>query len=328
MFENLIFLNPYLWFFSLAIWIIAIFFVYKTKNIKMNFKFYKDLEEIFWKSSFYFKWFLSFLFLFVILFSLIFANPNLKNTNEKIERNWIDIVIVFDLSLSMLAEDIKPNRLEMAKQVMVNFVDKLESDRVWLVNFSWKPFVWSPLTFDYDFLSKYIKNISIQTINQSYYHLQWTAIWDALLYWINLFDDKSKDREKVMVLLTDGEVNRWIEPMYAVRLAKEKWIKVHTVWIAWDEDAFVIYWWQKMEVWWIDEKSLKSLAEYTSWKYYRVKDDKTFEELFSNLNLLDKKKIEVNKIVSYTPIYEPFVYMIVILFLLFLSFNFYYYLKN
>lgn len=332
MFENILFLNPILWFLSFIFWMIVLFFVYKTKKFKTNFKFFEDLESVFWKSSFYFKWFLSFIFVLILLFSLIIANPNIKDKSQKVKKNWIDIVLVLDLSYSMTAEDIKPNRLEMAKQVISDFVWKLKTDRIWLIVFSWKPFTSIPLTFDYTFVKDNVEKININTINQNYQYLQWTAIWDGLLYWANLFKNDSKDREKVIVLLTDWEANRWIEPIQAVRYMKDKNIKIHTVWIWGFEDTYVkiqnAFWNQKIAIWWIDEKTLKSIASLTSGEYYRASDNDTFSKLFEKLNLLEKKDIEVEEYVVFLPYYKPFIYLLILFFTMFLWFNFYYYLKN
>jgi hypothetical protein len=78
-----------------------------------------------------------------------------------------------------------------------------------LTIFAGKPFTSTPLTFDYDFLKDYIKNIWVDTINQNYAYLQGTAMWDALLMWIKALDDKDNSRQKVIILLTDWEANKW-----------------------------------------------------------------------------------------------------------------------
>jgi Ca-activated chloride channel family protein len=105
-------------------------------------------------------------------FALLIADPNLKKQNKQVVKNGIDIAIVLDLSYSMVAEDIPPNRLEVAKQVISDFTSKLTTDRVGLVLFSGKPFTSVPLTFDYQFITDYVKEISIESINQDYTHLQ------------------------------------------------------------------------------------------------------------------------------------------------------------
>lgn len=325
--QDLVFLNPIVWiiFFVLGIFILYLF--YYTKNFASEFRFISDLQKVFWKTNKLFLWHIFFLFIILFFISIIIWDPNVKNTSKKITKNGIDIVLTLDLSYSMTAEDMKPNRLELAKEVLYNFVSKVESDRVWLVVFAWKPFIASPLTFDYNFLKNYIKKINIETINQDYQHLQWTAIWDALLYSASLFWSDN-DREKVIVLFTDWEANRWIDPIDAIRFVKEKNITVHTVWIAGDNETFVtiknIFWIQKIPIWWIDEKNLKVIASLTNWKYFRVKDENTFMQIFENLNLLEKKEIETYDFVYYKDLYK-YIYFILFLISLFYLFYFLYY---
>lgn len=329
--SNIIFLNSFFWFCSFIVGMIFFFVYYKTKKNAKKFKFTSDLEKIFWRSKKYFYINSSIIFLLILTFSLLIANPNIQKNKTKEKRNGIDIAIVLDLSYSMIAEDIVPNRLEVAKKVISDFTSKLKTDRVWLILFSWKPFTSIPLTFDYDFITKYIKNISIKTINQDFQHLQWTAIGDALLYGESLFRDTS-DREKVIVLFTDGEANKWINPIEAIRFIAEKKIKVHTVWIGGNKDTFVtvknIYGSQKIGIWWIDEKNLTAIAEMTNGLYYRADSEKTFEKIFEKLDLLPKKEIEIEQIQINNTYYKPFVVTIFSLFFIFISFNFYYFLRK
>lgn len=346
--ENLIFLNPIFWIVSFLLWLIYLFLYYKSKNNAMEFAFIKDIESIFWNFRKYFIINLILIFLIITFTSLLIANPNLKQKKQTIIKNWIDISIVLDLSYSMMAEDLKPNRLEVAKEVISNFTKQLTTDRVWFVVFSWKPFTSVPLTFDYEFITKYIKNISIKTINQDYWYLQWTAIWEWLLYWANLFDsnisqtDKNQDkREKIIVLLSDwkpecGDFDGdWkmdcIDPIEAVKYLKTKNIKVHTVWIWWEWEVYVRFKnWTKREVNFDKEAedNLKAIASLTWWKYYRADNKETFEKIFENLNLLQKKEIKIENYEFLTPFYKFFVYTIFYLILIFSLFNLYYFLRK
>lgn len=269
--------------------------------------------------------------LIVWAFALLAWNPHLSSNRTTQNKQWIDIAIVLDLSYSMLAEDIKPTRLEAAKKVISDFTSKLESDRVGLVLFSGKPFTSVPLTFDYDFITNFIQNITIDNINQDYSHLQGTAIGDGLLYGAQLFWEEN-EREKVIVLLTDGEANRGIDPLQAVKYVKDLGIKVYTVGIAWDEDTYVkvqnIYGTQYLAIGGIDEDNLTAIANITGWKYYRARDNTTFEKLFESLNLLDKKEIEIEKVVVLQPYYTPFLYALLVLIWVFWVWNIYFYIKN
>lgn len=328
--ESIVFLHPYIWLLTFLLGIGAIWLYYQTKKFASHFQFIADIEAVFWKSKSYFYVNLSILFLLMVFFSFLFADPHQKGVKEKIIREGIDIALVLDLSYSMMAEDMAPNRLEVAKEVIADFTSQLQTDRVGLILFSGKPFTGVPLTFDYDFITNFVKNISIQTINQDYHHLQGTAIWDGLLYGAHLFDDP--EREKVIVLLTDGEANRGIDPIEAMRYIREKNIIVHTVWIAWDEETYVnfqnVYGIQKIAIGGIDEENLQAIANLTGGKYFRARSNETFSKIFEELNLLEKKEIEIEKMLVFQPYYKPFVYVIFFLFTLFIGFNSYYFLRN
>lgn len=329
--ENIIFLQPLLG--ILAFWVgcIGVFLYYRTQKFASKFAFMWDIEAIFWKTKFLFQFNIIVLFVIIVSFALLIADPNLKKQNKQVVKNWIDIAIVLDLSYSMVAEDIPPNRLEVAKQVISDFTSKLTTDRVGLVLFSGKPFTSVPLTFDYQFITNYVQKLSIESINQDYQHLQWTAIWDGLLYGANLFDDQS-ERQKVIVLFTDWEANRWIDPIEAIRYIKQKNIIVHTVGIGGQEETYVnfknIYGNQKLAIWWIDEENLQAIANMTGWEYYRADSKETFQNIFEKLDLLQKKEIQVDEYQFFVPYYKNFVLLIFILLVLYMSVNSYYYLRK
>lgn len=329
--ENIIFLQPLLG--ILAFWVgcIGVFLYYRTQKFASKFAFMWDIEAIFWKTKFLFYFNMVVLFFIIISFALLIADPNLKKQNKQVVKNGIDIAIVLDLSYSMVAEDIPPNRLEVAKQVISDFTSKLTTDRVGLVLFSGKPFTSVPLTFDYQFITNYVQKLSIESINQDYQHLQWTAIWDGLLYGANLFDDQS-ERQKVIVLFTDWEANRWIDPIEAIRYIKQKNIIVHTVGIGGQEETYVnfknIYGNQKLAIWWIDEENLQAIANMTGWEYYRADSKETFQNIFEKLDLLQKKEIQVDEYQFFVPYYKNFVLLIFILLVLYMSVNSYYYIRK
>ncbi len=306
------------------------FFIFRKKWIKSQITW--DLFKVFQKNT-YLKYINIGLIISILsIFTRLLANPNLINTSQIEKKNGIDIEILFDISYSMKAEDLKPNRLEIAKDTLVNFISQISSDRVGLIIFAWKPFTSVPATFDYDFLKDYIKNIDVDTINQAYTYLQGTAMWDALLMWINAFD-KDNNREKVIILMTDWEANKWIAPLQAVKLASEKNIKVYTIWIWWEKDSFVylvdnIGRKTKVEIWWVDEKTLKSIAEITNASYFRATDNESLKNIFKELWKLNKTDIEIKKQVQYSPNYEIFEYILVFLFLFFTWFNFFYFNRD
>jgi len=185
-FWNIEFLNK-IYFLLLILLPIIWYLFYKKEKKWIKFLFLSDAKKVFWKNNW--KSFAKIFLLIAILvnFIIIFANPNTTNVSQKIQKNGIDIVLALDISWSMDAEDLKPNRIEAAKNVISNFIWKLKTDRLWLVVFAWKPFTSIPLTFDYNILKETIDNLSTKNINQNQRWLNWTAIWDAILMWKTLF---------------------------------------------------------------------------------------------------------------------------------------------
>jgi Ca-activated chloride channel family protein len=218
----------------------------------------------------------------------------------------------------MEATDLEPNRITVARDVISSFLWNLKTDRVWVVVFSGKPFTSIPLTFDYSFLKDYVNSINTETINQNNYMLQWTAIWDAMVMGSYLFDEKSVDREKVMIIVTDWEANKWLQPTEALKLLKDKKIKSYTIWIGWLEKTYVnvsdpLWNIQNVEIWWIDEETLKKIAEETGWIYYRASSKEFFKKIFDDIDKLEKKEIEVEVKKLYETKYEYFYYILLLL---------------
>lgn len=261
--------------------------------------------------SLFYKIYIALISLSFFFFLVILAWPYTTYSEEKVEKNGIDIQILFDVSYSMTATDLEPNRLEVAKKVFSDFVDTLTSDRVWMVVFAGRPYVSFPLTFDYIFIKDFLSKITSDTINQNVYWLQWTAIWDAMILWESSFHSDEK-RQKIMILLTDWEANRWINPLTAIKYIKEKWIKVYTIGVGWDQKTYVsstdMFWNpQKLEVWWIDEETLKEIAWQTWGKYYRATSPEALSKIVQEIGSLEKTKIEEKKIVFEKSLVFPFV---------------------
>lgn len=168
----------------------------------------------------------------------------------------------------MIAEDIQPNRLEAAKKVLEDFFGKLESDRVGLILFSGMPFTSIPLTFDYTFLKEYIANIQVDMIDQSRMDMAGTAIGDSLLLAsANLSKEKTDDtKEQIIILITDGEANKGIDPLLSLKYLKEQNIKTYTIGVGKDDVTTITIpspingFSQKVQVGGIDEETLQKIA--------------------------------------------------------------------
>lgn len=285
------------------------------------------LEKVFKKNTYYIKIYYFIIFIIFVLFASILARPVSQNVLEKNNKNWIDIQIVLDVSYSMIAEDLKPNRLEVAKDVISWFLNKIQTDRVWIIVFAWKTFTSLPLNFDYNIIQKIVSKITINTINQtSNSSMQWTATWDALVKASDSFWNDNK-REKVIILLTDWESNRWLEPLLAIEYIKKSYsenIKIYTIWIWWNKETTIkiknqFLWYQEMKVWAVDEETLKMIAKKTNWKYFRATNKNTLENIFDTISKLEKKEIELEKIEINNEEYRYFLYNLILFFILFLG---------
>jgi Ca-activated chloride channel family protein len=205
------------------------------------------------------------------------------------------------------------------------------------VVFAWKPFVSIPLTFDYSILTETIENISTNNINQGYNALNWTAVWDAIIMGETLFSEQEcpfwfwencekhypeENREKVIILLTDWDANTWIDPKIASLDAKDKWIKIYTIWI-WSEKwwEMIYYNWlfeQKVQIPPLNWEALQEIAKITSWEFFRATDNNSLKNIFEYLEKLEKKDIEIEVKKEYSTYYEKFVFILMTLLWIFL----------
>lgn len=307
--------------------IIPIFFLilyiyyFNIHRKKILFSWILDLKSIFKKNTYFYKLYYILIFLIFLFFLLIFSKPVVQKSNEFWLKNWIDIQILLDVSFSMLAEDMSPNRLEVAKSVILDFVDKIYTDRVWLIIYAWKTFTSLPLSFDYNIIKKTINKINVYTINQNFTFLQGTAIWDAMILASKYFSNY--DREKVIILLTDWEANRWINPIEALNYIKtknDKKIKIYTIWIWWKDKTTVKIknpqWIEEViGIWWVDEKILKLISQNTWWEYFRATDKDSLEKIFDKISKLEKKDIILETIYIDKEEYRVFLYILILLFL-------------
>lgn len=308
-----------------------LYFFFKKEKAGISFIFLNEVKKTFHWNSFKFYLKIILLCLIMINYIIIIANPNIVNTSKDIQKNGIDIVIALDISGSMEAEDLKPNRIVAAKNVIEDFIWKLKTDRLWLVVFAWKPFTSIPLTFDYNILKETISRLWTENISQEKRGLWGTAIWDAILMSKTLFkapkdesEDEYKKREKVIILLTDWDANAWVEPTLAWLLAKKEWIKIYTIWI-WSKQGWVITYgsWpfmRQVKVSPLNDTILKQIALDTSWEYFRADSNKTFRKIFKELEKLEKNDINIEIKKEYSEYYSYLIYALMILLSLFTYF--------
>lgn len=235
------------------------------------------------------------LFLRLIVFILLvvaLARPQSFNTGENVYTEGVDIALVLDISGSMLAEDFKPNRLEAAKKITADFINGRVNDRIGLVIFSRDAFTQCPLTVDYNVLQNLLLEVKSGMIEDG------TAIGNAIANGINRLKD-SKSKSKVMILLTDGVSNAGeIDPLTGSEIAKHYGIRIYTIGVGTTGQApYPVQTpfgkqYQMVPVQ-IDEQVLRTIANETGAKYYRATGNRKLEQIYSEIDKLEKTKIEV-----------------------------------
>ncbi|MCX7983749.1 MAG: VWA domain-containing protein [Bacteroidetes bacterium] len=249
------------------------------------------------------------------LFIIALARPQSISSKELISTEGIDIVLVLDISGSMLAEDFTPNRLEAAKQVAEDFIDGRSNDRIGLVIFSGESFTQCPLTIDYPVLKSLLHEVKNGMI------VDGTAIGLAIANGVNRLKD-SKAKSKVMILLTDGVNNRGeIDPLTAARIAATYGIRIYTVGVGAQGEApypvqtpFGIR--RQMVPVDIDEKVLTEVASLTGGKYYRATDNRTLKAIYREIDKLERTKMEVTAYRKYSELYRSWLLLGIVVFLI------------
>lgn len=254
------------------------------------------LREIYRRQSLWYSLYVTLIISITLLFCLLLAWPYVSQKTQKEIKNGVDISLVFDVSYSMIATDIFPSRIEVAKQVLGSFIGELTQDRVGLILFAGKAFQSVPLSYDYAFLQDFIAEMGVDTIEQSYGHLQGTAIGDALVMAAGTLTEQQDSREKVIVFITDGEANKGVDPKLALKLLKEKNIKTYTIGVGKSEQTSITVpglWGfpQKVLVSGVDEELLQKIATETGGKYFKAESKSTFQEVLRKIALLEKKPL-------------------------------------
>ncbi len=221
------------------------------------------------------------------------ARPQTHLSKDERSIEGIDIVLVLDVSTSMLAEDFKPNRLESAKEVAERFIKGRKSDNIGIVVFAGEAYTKCPSTIDHNILLELLAGTESGLIEDG------TAIGDGLATAVNRIKD-TQTKSKVIILITDGVNNMGaIDPLTAADIAKEYGIRVYTIGIGKMGYAPYPYQtpfgkqYQNVEVK-IDEQLLKQIASTTGGKYFRSTKKSSLEEIFNEIDSMEKSKIDVS----------------------------------
>ncbi len=253
--------------------------------------------------------------MFVIaLLVIVLARPQSSSSKRTVKTEGIDICLALDISGSMLSEDFKPNRIEAAKKTAMKFIDERKNDRIGLVVFSAKSFTQCPITIDHDVLKNLFSGIKSGMIEDG------TAIGMGLATGVDRLKD-SKSVSKVIILLTDGINNTgMIAPMTAAEIAKNYKIRVYTVGVGTRGKApypmqtpFGIRY-VNVDVE-IDEPLLKNIAGLTGGKYFRATNNKALENIYSEIDKMEKIKIDESIFRRYTEEYLSFGIVALLLFI-------------
>ena len=293
---NYTFANPeylYLLFLIPIFWFVYIFNL-RDKNTFLILSSIKRLNTKTWKS-----WGRHIVFftktLAISLLIIAFARPQSTSSWQNAITEGIDIILAMDISGSMLAQDLTPNRLEASKKVAMDFISGRPNDRIGLVIFSGESFTQCPLTTDHKVLKGLFNDVKSGMIDDG------TAIGMGLATSINRLKD-SKTKSKVIILLTDGVNNQGsIAPMTAAEIAQEFKMRVYTIGVGTKGYApypfntpfgNIVY--QDVEVK-IDEKTLQDIANATNGKYFRATSNKALQEIYKEIDKLERSKIEIKE---------------------------------
>jgi Ca-activated chloride channel family protein len=234
------------------------------------------------------------------------ARPRSSTKQETVDTEGIDIVIALDVSTSMLARDFKPNRIEAAKKIAIQFISERISDRIGLVIFSGESFTQCPLTTDKTTLINLLNEVHAEMITDG------TAIGNGLATAVARMKD-SNAKSRVIILLTDGVHNAGeISPTMAAEMAEQYKIRVYTIGVGTEGMApypmqtyFGTTQIQNVPVE-IDEELLKNISSKTDGKYFRATSNTKLQEIYQEINALEKTKTSIDSFNIYKEDYAPY----------------------
>ena len=247
------------------------------------------------------------------IFIIALAQPRLSKSTTEVKASGVDIVIALDMSGSMISEDFvvkgeRVNRFNMARSVLKNFIDKRPNDRIGLVVFATQAYIATPLSLDHDFLQENLDRLEIGAIDQNS-----TAIGDGLGTAVNRLRDL-KAKSKIVILATDGQNNSGkLDPLLAAEAAAAVKVKVYTVGIGEQGSAPMPVFMGGQKVGYqnvpvdVDEATLQKIADKTGGKYYRADNAEKFQQIYNEIDKLEKTEASVKKYTEYKELFPWFV---------------------
>lgn len=245
-----------------------------------------------------------------IFFVAAMARPQTTLKEEEIKAEGIDIMLAMDLSSSMLAQDFVPNRLEVSKNLASEFVDKRIHDRIGLTAFAGESFTQCPLTSDHRVVKDFLATLACGLLQDG------TAIGMGLASSVNRLKD-SQAKSKVVILLTDGENNSgYIKPLSAAEIAREIGVRVYTIGVGSIGEAIspvsrrsngsYVFGMARVE---IDEALLTQIAQMTGGKYFRATTAEGLQEIYQEIDSLEKTEMEVKVIRRFSEEFRFFLWI-------------------
>ena len=240
------------------------------------------------------------------LIVIAIARPRSSEQIEKVDTEGIDIILAMDVSTSMLARDLTPDRINASKDIAIEFISQRPSDRMGIVVFAGESFTQCPLTTDRATLINLMKEVQTDLIEDG------TAIGNGLATAVARMKD-SDAKSRVVILLTDGVNNRGeISPAMAAEIAKTYGVRVYTIGVGTDEESApypVMTPWgveiQNVKVE-IDEALLSQVAESTGGKYFRATDNTKLAGIYSEINKMEKVRTSVDSFPVYKELFGKF----------------------
>lgn len=309
-FNDITFANKELLWLLLVIPVIVAWYIWKdnTYTAELKVSSLSGFEGVKKSIKLYLRHSLIVLRLFAVaLLIVVLARPQSRSSWKDVKTEGIDILMSLDISGSMLAKDFKPNRLEAAKDVAIEFIDSRPNDRIGLVIFSGESFTQCPLTTDHSVVKNLFAGIRTGMVKDG------TAIGNGLATAVSRVKD-SKAKSKVVILLTDGVNNQGsVAPLTAAEIAKAFGVRVYTIGVGTRGKALApvamypdgSYQFGYVDVN-IDEKSLTEISEMTGAKYFRATDNKKLKEVYKEIDRLEKTIFEEKNFTNKAEHFLPF----------------------
>ncbi len=307
--DNIVFANKEFLYLLIAVPVLAVYYVVRRNKLTPSFSyssflFFQNIPQGIKVKT---KWIPSVLRLITIsLLIIALARPQSISGGKDVQTEGIDIMISLDVSLSMLAKDFKPNRVEVAKEVIQKFIDARPNDRIGMVVFGGEAFTQCPLTTDHAILKTLVQKVKAGTLDQG------TAIGLGLANAVARLKDV-QSKSKVIILLSDGVNNVGeIDPITAGELAKDYNIKVYTIGIGSKGKALqpvamypngdLQYDYVDVE---IDEALMQKISAETNGKYFRATSNKSLESIYKEIDKMEKNIIYEKNYTNRTDMFLP-----------------------